>query len=218
MSLLNFQVIPISESQDPLVDLKNYDFILEPMYFKQGLSEDSRMFLRKTVADKLLKIQQGFKGYKFKLWDGYRSRKVQNAIYEKFWNELKGKNPDWDEEKLKAEVGVFVTDANDANRIPPHATGGSVDLTLVDKDGNELDMGTEFDYFGPEASSYYFENADTNIEARNNQKMLREAMIAEGFSVDKDEWWHFDFGNQKWALELNRSEAIFGEAKEPTIN
>ena len=218
MSLLNFQVIPIKESQDPLVDLSDYDFVLDPMYFKQGLSDDSKMFLRKSIVDKLLKIQKRLEDYRFKIWDAYRSRKVQNAIYEKFWNELKEKNPIWDEEKLRSEVGIFVTDAKDKNRIPPHATGGSVDLTLVDKDGKELEMGTAFDYFGPEASSFYFEKNDNNVEARKNQKILRDAMSAEDFSVDKDEWWHFDFGNQKWALELNRSEAIFGEAEEPILN
>ena len=38
-------------------------------------------------------------------------------------------------------------------------------------------------------------------------------MSAEDFSIDKDEWWHFDYGNQKWALQLKRPSAIFGEAR-----
>ena len=41
-------------------------------------------------------------------------------------------------------------------RIPPHATGGTVDLTLVDENGKELDMGTEFDFFGPETAPWNF--------------------------------------------------------------
>jgi len=40
-------------------------------------------------------------------------------------------------------------------------------------------------------------------------------MYAGGFGGDKDEWWHFDYGNQKWAVELGHAEAMFGEAEIP---
>lgn len=213
MTLLNFESVALNESCEPLVDLTEYDFVIEPIYFKQGLSTDSRMFLRKSVADKLAKIQRDLKIYKFKIWDGFRPREVQNAIYEKFWSELKAKNPDWNEERLRIEVGTFVTDPKNTKRIPPHATGGAVDLTLVDGNGKELDMGTGFDHFGPEASSFYFENNDENPIAKANQKILRDAMLSEDFAIDKDEWWHFDYGNQKWATELSKSEAFYGETK-----
>lgn len=213
MSLIPFESIPTNESQEPLIDLSEYDFILEPVYFNQGLSDNSKIYLRKSVADKLQKIQKQLKIYKFKIWDGFRSRKVQDAIYNKYWNELKEKNPEWNEQKLKTEVGKFVTDAKNMNRIPPHSTGGAVDLTLVDESGKELNMGTSFDYFGPEASSFYFESNNLNIEAKENQKILRNALMFEDFCIDKDEWWHFDFGTQKWAFELDRLEAIYGEAE-----
>ena len=215
MTLLKFESIPIEESGEPLIDLSGYPFVLEPVYFKQGLSDDSRMFLRKSVAEKLLKIQNDLKIYTFKILDGFRPRTVQNAIYEMFWNELKRKHPNWDEERLKTEVGIFVTDAKNPNRIPPHATGSTVDLTLVDTSDKELDMGTVFDHFGPEASSLYFEEHSINEPAQKNRKILRDAMSVEDFSVDKDEWWHFDYGNQKWAVELNKPKAIFGEAPTP---
>jgi len=215
MTLLKFESIPIKECADPLVDLNSHPFVLEPVYFKQGLSNGPRMFLRKSVAEKLLKIQKNLKVYKFKIWDGFRPRTVQNAIYEKFWSELKIKHPHWDNEKLKIEVGIFVTDAKNKNRVPPHATGGTVDLTLVDSAGKELDMGTKFDHFGPEAGSFYFEKHSGNDVAREYRQILREAMSIEDFSVDKDEWWHFDYGNQKWAVELSRTTAFFGEAETP---
>jgi len=213
MTKVLFETIQIQESGDDLVDLNGYDFILDAKYFNQGLSSDSKIYLRKLVADKLSKIQQNFNGkYRFKIWDGYRSREVQNNIYQKFWKELKLKNPSWSEEKLALEVSVFVTLPNNPNRIPPHSTGGAVDLTLVDEHGNELDMGTPFDYFGPEASSLYFENNNLNNDIKNNRALLREAMVKEDFRYDEDEWWHYDYGNQIWALALNKSSAIYGEA------
>jgi D-alanyl-D-alanine dipeptidase len=40
-------------------------------------------------------------------------------------------------------------------------------------------------------------------------------MIKEGFETDEDEWWHFDFGNQKWAVQTTKTEALYGEVKDP---
>lgn len=211
MTVVEYEFIPIKGSDEPLVDLSKYDFILEPSYFNQGLSPDKTIYIRKSIAEKLTKIQDKLEIYKFKIWDGYRSREVQNNIYIKFWKLLKEKNPNWDTEKLEKEVGVFVTKPNNPNRIPPHATGGAIDLTLVDAKGKELDMGTVFDCFGKEASSMYFEQKKTNEQIRKNRKLLREAMLSEDFRSDEDEWWHFDFGNQIWAAKLNKPFAFYGE-------
>ena len=215
MTLIKFEDIPVNECGEQLVNLSEYDFVLEPMYFNKGLSNDSKMFLRKSVADKLLQTQEKLGEYKFKIWYGFRSRSVQKTIYDKFWKELSEAHPDWDEEKLKIEVGTFASVPNNSNRVPPHATGAAVDLTLIDQEGKELDMGTAFDYFGPEASSLYFEKNYKNEIVRNNRKILREAMLSAGFSGDKDEWWHFDYKNQKWAAELDQNEAIYGETEVP---
>jgi D-alanyl-D-alanine dipeptidase len=132
-----------------------------------------------------------------------------------FWNKLRTDHPTWNEDILKMEVGKFVTVANDPNRIPVHATGGSIDLTLTDLSGNELNMGTEFDYFGPEAASHFFEKNDIDGRIKANRKFLREVMIAEDFRYDDDEWWHFDYGNQLWAASLHKPYAIYGEAMLP---
>lgn len=216
MTLVSFESIEIKESNEPLVDLANFDFILEPFYFKQGLSPSDKMFLREGIAKKLQEIQKNLKTYKFKIWDGFRPREVQNNIYKKFWAELKQNHPEWDDKTLAQEVGKFVTNANDPNRIPPHATGGAVDLTLVDLLGKELDMGTEFDHFGPQAAALYFEQNQISENIKNNRKLLREAMQTANFRADDDEWWHFDYGNQLWASSLNKPTAIYGEAKLPT--
>lgn len=214
MTLVEFESSPIKENNDPLVDLSGYDFILEPIYFKQGFMLDDKMYLRKEVADKLQEIQKNLSKYQFKIWDGYRSREVQNNIYQKYLEDLKKENPSMTNDELKNEVGKFVTTANDPNRIPPHSSGGAVDLTLVDRNSKEeINMGTDADYFGPEASSLYYEENNIDDSIKNNRKTLREAMISAGFRADKDEWWHFDYGNQLWAKELNKPFAIYGEAK-----
>ncbi|HEV8601171.1 MAG TPA: M15 family metallopeptidase [Patescibacteria group bacterium] len=212
MTLVRYETIEIKESHEPLVNLKKFDFFLEPVYFNLGLSADSEMYLRESVAKKLSAIQNQLQGFKFKIWDGFRPREVQNNIYQKYWRGLKSVHPGWSNEQLAAQVGLFVTQGDIEDRIPPHSSGGAVDLTLANIDGSELDMGTKFDHFGPEAASLFYESHGSNDKIRDNRRKLREAMAVNDFRVDVEEWWHYDFGNQFWAIQLNKPFAIYGEA------
>ena len=93
--------------------------------------------------------------------------------------------------------------------LPPvHTTGGAVDLTLIDSDGNELDMGTEFDSFSEAASTAYYEQVGTDTKIRDNRRMLYNAMTGAGFTNLPSEWWHYDFGDRFWAY-YNRKPAIY---------
>lgn len=212
MTQLSYEHAPIHESSDPLIDLGNYPFILEPAYYNQGIAFSAHMQIRRGVAEKLATIQADLNsGYRFKIWDGYRSRAIQDAIYHTHRQQIKAKHPTWDDEQLDYETEQFVTRASSVERIPPHATGGAIDLTLADAEGNELDMGTIFDHFGPKAEPYYFQNDQEYNFVHENRMMLRKVMLDAGFTPDKDEWWHFDYGNQVWAVNANQREAIYGE-------
>lgn len=213
MTNLCFEHIPIAENNDPMVDVSNYPLLAVPVYYNQGLSETPQLYTRRTIAEKLVALQQTvLAGYQFKIWDPWRSRQVQGNIYNKFWQALRATNPHWDDDKLKHEVGIFVTSPDMPGRIPPHATGGAIDLTLVDRvTGEELNMGTAFDHFGPEASRDYFEAAGRDETVRHNRRLLYAAMTNAGFCTDPDEWWHFDYGNQKWAVSLGLNTASYGE-------
>ncbi len=216
MTNIRYEDVPIRENHDPMVNLSDYPFVIEPMYHAWNLSDDPTLWARKSIADKLLHIQQTqLGGKRFKIWDPWRSRVVQTNIYNKYWRELEAEYPEWDRETLEREVGVFVTKPDNPHRVPPHATGGSIDLTLVDEGGEELDLGTVFDHFGPEAAPDYFEENPGNDTARDNRRFLRTVMMDAGFGDDPDEWWHFDFGNQKWALFKDAPFAVYGEVTNP---
>lgn len=213
MTLVNYTSIKIIENSEPLIDLKTIWLIVEPIYFQRGLAKDSKVLLRKEVAEKLLNIESKLKGFRLKIWDGFRSHNTQENIYIKYRQEVKTNHPDWNDEEIKVEVGKFVSPAYQKDRIPPHLSGGSVDLTLVDQNWKELDMWTEFDSFTPEASTFFYEIYNDKPTITNNRRILRNAMIEEWFSLDEDEWWHFDYGNQIWALKNWQSFAFYGEIK-----
>jgi D-alanyl-D-alanine dipeptidase len=70
-----------------------------------------------------------------------------------------------------------------------HSRGSTVDLTLVRlADGNELDMGGPFDFFGPQSWRSY---RALNEEAWRNRTLLADAMRRGGFRPYDREWWHF---------------------------
>lgn len=74
-------------------------------------------------------------------------------------------------------------------RRSSHTRGSTVDITLVDlRTGAELDMGSPFDFFGPVSWTDWSRLTPTQ---KANRRMLREAMMKQGFKPYRMEWWHF---------------------------
>jgi D-alanyl-D-alanine dipeptidase len=94
-----------------------------------------------------------------------------------------------------------------------HYTGGAVDLTLADEKGR-LNMGTAFDEFHEKARSDFFEKkenlSDEELVIRDNRRMLKDLMEQSGFLSNPEEWWHFDYGNPRWAKATNRPPIYLG--------
>lgn len=75
-----------------------------------------------------------------------------------------------------------------------HSRGSTVDLTLISlHDGQELDMGTGFDFFSPLS---WPKNQDISASQRANRLVLRLVMQHNGFVPYEKEWWHFTFANE----------------------
>ena len=83
-----------------------------------------------------------------------------------------------------------------------------MDLTLARADGTELDLGTGFDAFVPEAGAAALEHID--MPARANRRLLFWAMHDQGFTAYIEEWWHFDFGDQFWGSVTGRNARYAG--------
>lgn len=76
----------------------------------------------------------------------------------------------------------------DPRRGSPHSRGVAVDLTLLDGDGRELDMGTAFDAFTPLS---HHARVDIPAEAQRNRLLLMGLMTAAGWDFYRNEWWHY---------------------------
>ncbi len=77
-----------------------------------------------------------------------------------------------------------------------HSRGSTLDLTLFDlRTGNELDMGTAWDFFD---LSSWGDSRAVSVQQRCNRGLLRRLMTRHGFSPIKEEWWHFTLENEPY--------------------
>ncbi|HLN25870.1 MAG TPA: D-alanyl-D-alanine dipeptidase [Patescibacteria group bacterium] len=76
----------------------------------------------------------------------------------------------------------------DPRRGSPHSRGVAVDLTLVDDQGRELDMGTAFDAFTPLS---HHGHPGISVQAQRNRHLLMGIMTSAGWDFYRNEWWHY---------------------------
>jgi D-alanyl-D-alanine dipeptidase len=130
----------------------------------------ARALIRKSVAARLRHAQDELhkQGYGLKIWDAYRPAWAQAAL----WNAM----PDSEYLAAPSLGGSY------------HSWGTSVDVTLVDSQGREQKMASDFDVLSLAAKSEYA-GSDSNIAM--HMRILRTAMLNAGFNGIHDEWWHF---------------------------
>jgi len=164
--------IPTSKKTDfvdiqqiiPSVEL-NMKYATSDNFTHTKLYDSSKALLRNGTASKLKKVADEVeqKGFRLKIWDAYRISKAQF----KMWNLV----PD----------SRYV--ANPYKGYSNHSRGSAVDLSLVDLEGNEIEMPTGFDNFTAAAA---------RVNENANAKYLEEIMVKYGFRPLATEWWHFD--------------------------
>ncbi len=140
----------------------------------QKLYSTDECLVAMATAKRLILIQDSLRkeGLGLKIFDGYRPRTVQYLMWE----------------TLPPQYQSFVANPANGSR---HNRGAAVDVTLVNlATGQELDMGTPFDFFGPEA------HIDHSFPApiSSNRAKLRSMMENYGgFVIYVVEWWHYEY-------------------------
>lgn len=149
-------------------------------FTKNQIYPCARCMLRPELADKIIQIHNDIRdryGYGLKLYDCYRPRPAQ----QKLWDIV----PD----------ARYVTPPHKGSM---HNRGLAVDITIVDKDGKELDMGTDYDHFGHEA---YTDRPFPNTKVEGNRQLLYKLMQLHGLSGIRTEWWHYSLKTVSYPLD-----------------
>lgn len=163
------------------VDLKEFSnaFVYDMKYattdnfLKEKVYDCDKCYLRFKTIKALIKANTIFlqKGYRIKIFDCYRPVDIQKKMWNIVPNDKYVANP---------------------NKGSIHNRGNAVDITLVDNEGNELDMGTSFDYFGKKSSHQY---KWLSKKVKNNRKLLKDVMQSCGFAIYQSEWWHYNYSD-----------------------
>jgi D-alanyl-D-alanine dipeptidase len=150
----------------------------------------ARAFLQRPAADAVARASAALhkSGYGLLVHDGYRPWYVTKA----FWDAT----PD-DKKWLVANPTAG----------SKHNRGCAVDLTLYDlATGKVIEMPSTYDESTQRAYAFYPGGTDLQ---RWHRALLRRAMEAEGFTVNPNEWWHFDYRDWKnYAIGNVRFEQI----------
>jgi D-alanyl-D-alanine dipeptidase len=170
--------------------------------------------VRKTVLIKLLDALQYLPPpeINFLVVESFRPLSIQTRYFKEYSEELKKLHPEWDAAKIYSEASKYVSPPE---IIPPHSTGGAIDLTLCDEQGKELDMGTRLNADPGESDNACFTAAENiSDEAKTNRKILIDALSNVGFINYPTEWWHWSYGDRYWAFNARAPYAIYGSVSE----
>jgi len=197
-------------SPEALVDVRKYDPAIVARYDKPDMLPytGETILVRDTLARKLTTINGALQdGMHLKAVYGFRHPAIQNSYFSRRKEELRKKGPQLSEQKLDERTHAFVA----IPEVAGHPTGGAIDITIVDKNGNELDMGTRIaDYSEPEKIRTFTDGL-TDIQ-KHNRALLHDVMVAQGFAPFYGEWWHFSYGDREWAAFYNKKTALYGTA------
>ena len=144
--------------------------------------------LSSQATNALKKVQDELKTFNLsiKIYDAYRPQRAVNHFiaWAKNLNDTINKQqfyPDVDKKDLFKDQYIASKSR--------HSSGSTLDVTLVDLDtGEELDMGTPYDYFGPQSWIHYIR---LTTQQKANRLLLQSIMTKHGFRPYQWEWWHF---------------------------
>lgn len=211
----NWARLSIVESEEPLVPLSTEEdnLYLRPIYAEQGIPDAPTIIeVRTGVRERLRQAARALPPeIGLLVFDGYRPLTVQQYLWDYYGAQIAAANPGMGAEELMQRLMEFVASPNaDPRCPPPHRTGGAVDVYLIDKaTGNPLPMGTEPDEASPASVTRHFEEHPQE-PFTSNRRLLFHAMVNAGFSNYYGEWWHYDYGNQRWANCMAVEDAIYG--------
>lgn len=206
--------VPIFEEGEELVDLRDQ---AEISYNQECLVHNPLCTqMRKTVYEKLCQAQRCLpQEFRFQLLIGLRSLTVQQKIFEDFYRELEKKYPSKNQDELFDETCKFVAPVQTKEGLlntPPHATGGAIDIVLITQEGERVDMGQDSENLLLE-EIIQTDSPLISLKARLNRETMGNALRAVGFVNYPREYWHWSYGDRRWAFETGAGHSMYGPAE-----
>ncbi|MFF3715325.1 M15 family metallopeptidase [Streptomyces prasinus] len=205
MSDRRVAAIPVRECGERLVDVRAHGMAADD---RKRDATGAYAHVRQGVLTRLLHARSLLPtGVRLLFVEGFRPPDLQRRYFEEYSDELARAHPDWRATELREAASRFVSPPE----IAPHSAGAAVDVTLTDRQGRELDMGTRVNA-SPEESggACYTDAPGLGDRARTNRAVLGGALSAAGLVNYGTEWWHWSYGDRYWALRSGQPAALYG--------
>ncbi|WP_082337364.1 M15 family metallopeptidase [Lysinibacillus sp. FJAT-14745] len=206
----------IRENGEPFIQIgeEHSRIFINPIYYQQKIPNSLQaIYLRQSVYERLTQaLLLLSKNYSLIIYDGYRPFQVQQFLFTSFSKQIAQRFPHLTEQEVVRETRKYVAFPSIGHaHFAPHLTGGAIDVTLGDLDGNALNLGTAFDEISEKSATRYFEqHPEEDWEACVHRRLLYNCMTMVGFTNYSEEWWHYDFNNVSWARRVGAQEASYG--------
>ena len=147
-----------------------------------------KAILTQQAANALKKVQLELlqDNLSLKIYDAYRPQRAVNF----FWQWAKNVNDTLMKQHYYPNIkkSHLFKEEYIATRSR-HSSGSTVDITIINlKTNTELDMGSPYDFFGPQSWVSYDKLTKTQLK---NRMFLQNIMHKYGFRSYPKEWWHF---------------------------
>ena len=221
--------IPIKDSEDKLIAIPSYFKFFNPHpYLCLGApykDKESIWKLREEVVNRLIKVNDYLESqnsnFCLLIYDSWRPLEVQEFMFNRaFFSECQRldikspiKNMQSYPSIIKEVEKFWAYPSFDEKCPPPHSTGGALDISLSDRYGNPVEMGSDIDQMDETAKPDFYENLDDEkaIVWNSRRDLLNEIMVKHGFVQHPNEWWHFSYGDQLWAWKNKKTNALYGK-------
>ncbi|GAB2442594.1 M15 family metallopeptidase [Streptomyces incanus] len=210
MSDRRVAAIPVQDCGEDLVDVRAHGLRVDD---RKRDEAGAYAHVRQSVLSQLLHAQSLLPtGVLLLFLEGFRPPALQRRYFEEYSDKLARSHPNWQAAELREAASRFVSPPE----IAPHSAGAAVDVTLVDYEGRELDMGTRVNA-SPEEShgACYTDAPGLSNRARTNRATLKSALSAAGLINYPTEFWHWSFGDRYWALQTRQPAALYGPVELP---
>ena len=196
---VNPRSVNVGYTEEPMVTVDDKITVWN-VYNDFGLPHRDNLYLRENVLDKLLEAQKKLPtGYSFVVLDSHRTRAFQSELLDYYRNLY----PDL--------MSGYVSDPKDSLLIPPHTTGGAVDLTIA-YNNVPLALGTDYDSFDEAAWIDSLEKSSPESVENQIRRLMYKVLSDVGFAPYPMEWWHWSYGDQWWAAFYGKEQSLYPEA------
>lgn len=192
--------IAVADCGEPLVPISGA-LRVHPVYSWFGFEHMPKdVQVRSGILDRLIRASRDLpEDFEIVIIDAHRTRAFQAELLTYYQA--------YSDHSL-TEAG-YVSDPYSQTQVPPHVTGGAVDLTLGWR-GAVLGLGTDFDLFSYLAAPAALEH-EVPGKARDLRRLLASVLYQQGMVPIDTEWWHWSYGDQFWAGTTGSGTAIYGE-------